>query len=432
MRATSLKSASPQAAPPRPLASVADVDILAQLALRPRRAPDYSKEHEAFVRLTATMTVSPRGMLQELAAVGVDLCGADTAGVSLLDGEVFRWEAVAGMFASARGGTMPRDQSPCGVCIDRNATQLMHLPERCFPALPTEPRLVEAMLIPFHIHGEPVGTVWIVSHRAEKTFDREDERIMQVLSGFASAGWQMWKATEALERANARKEEFVATLGHELRSPLGVIGTAATVLRGNVPEGSAALDLIARQLRHATHLLDDLLDVARVNSGKLTLTRARVDLRAIVEQCVEGSRLRGALRQHDLTVSLGSTPVTVDADAVRLAQVVTNLVENAVKYTPPQGSISVSVSVWARHAALVVRDNGIGLPPDSLEEIFEPFVQLASEHHGANGGLGLGLPLVRKVVELHGGTVRAASPGPRLGSCFTVQLPLHHDSVPAY
>ena len=132
------------------------VDIRSELARRPHRASRMADEHRAFAALAADMALNPRNMLQKLVEVAVELCDADTAGISLLEGDVFRWEAVAGVFAAARGGTMPRDQSPCGVCIDRDATQLMHLADRCFPALLAEPRFVEALLIPFHVNGKPV------------------------------------------------------------------------------------------------------------------------------------------------------------------------------------------------------------------------------------------------------------------------------------
>jgi len=146
-------------------------------------------------------------MLQRLVETARELCRADTAGISLLEGDVFRWEAVAGVFASYRDGTMPRAASPCGVCIDENVTQLMHLPDRHFPALRAEPRFVEALLIPFRVRGRPVGTVWIVSHTDERKFDREDERVVQTLAQFAAAGWQLWNALEAAEEANHHKDE---------------------------------------------------------------------------------------------------------------------------------------------------------------------------------------------------------------------------------
>ena len=196
----------------RPTATLAEVDIRPFLDARPRRSPNYEHEDRAYGELATEMAENPRNLLQKLVEVAVDLCQADTAGVSLLDGDVFRWEAVAGVFAAARGGTMPRNESPCGVCIDRDAVQLMHLADRCFPALLAEPRFVEALLIPFHHRGRPIGTVWVVSHNADRQFDWEDARVVRILSEFASAGWQLWKAYEAADEANRRKDDVLATL----------------------------------------------------------------------------------------------------------------------------------------------------------------------------------------------------------------------------
>ena len=178
----------------RPTATLADVDIRSYLDARPRRPPNREQEERAYSDLATEMADNPHNLLQKLVEVAVELCHAHTAGVSLLEGDVFRWEAVAGVLASARGGTMPRDESPSGVCIDRDAVQLMHLADRCFPALAAEPRFVEALLIPLHRLGRPIGAVWVVSHTADCQFDREDERVLRILSRFAAAGWQMWKA----------------------------------------------------------------------------------------------------------------------------------------------------------------------------------------------------------------------------------------------
>jgi hypothetical protein len=159
-----------------PTASLDEVDITVELDRRPRRAADFPSEDRALEILADALAKNPRNMLAQLVNVALDRCRADTAGLSLLEGEVFRWEAVAGVCAAYQNGTMPRAASPCGVCIDRNITQLMHLPDRCFPALKAEPRFVEALLVPFHRQGRPIGTVWVVSHTTERKFDREDER----------------------------------------------------------------------------------------------------------------------------------------------------------------------------------------------------------------------------------------------------------------
>ena len=273
-----------------PTVSLDAVDIRPELKRRPRRASSLADEHRAFTVLAAEMAANPRNMLQKLVEVAVDLCDAHTSGISLLEGDVFRWEAVAGVFAAARGGTMPRDQSPCGVCIDRNATQLMHLADRCFPALLATPRFVEALLIPFHVDGKPIGTVWIVSHSEDRKFDQEDERVVRELSSFASAGWQLLQTSEALADRNRQKDDFIATLGHELRNPLGAIVAATSVLQQRLsPDQSAqrALDIIARQSQHMTRLADDLLDIARIENGQLQLERRTVDIRT---DCCRDSR----------------------------------------------------------------------------------------------------------------------------------------------
>src|SRR5215218_6555776 len=259
-----------------PIVTLDVVDIRRELESRPRRASRMAEEHRAFTTLASDMASNPRNMLQKLVEVAVDLCDAQTAGISLLEGDVFRWEAVAGVFAAARGGTMPRDQSPCGVCIDSDTTQLMYLADRRFPALRAEPRFVEALLIPFHIHGKPVGTVWVVSHTEDRKFDQEDERIVRELSLFASAGWQLLQTSEALAQRNRQKDDFIAMLGHELRNPLGAIVAATSVLQQRAaidPGAVRALDIIARQSQHTTPLADDLLDVARIENGQLELER---------------------------------------------------------------------------------------------------------------------------------------------------------------
>ena len=198
-------------------ATLDEVDIRAEFLSRPRRAADQEAEDRALAKLATEMAANPKNMLQVLAEAALQLCSAGTAGISLLDGEVFRWEAVAGVFAGARNGTMPRAASPCGVCIDHNVTQVMRFPDRCFPALLAEPRFVEAVLIPFHSQGRPVGTVWIVAHDEKRKFDASDERIVTLLSRFAAAGWQLWKGRDSPEGASGRKDEFLAEMGRELR-----------------------------------------------------------------------------------------------------------------------------------------------------------------------------------------------------------------------
>lgn len=407
-----------------PTATLAEVDILDELDTRPSRSPDYEAQNRGLATLAEEMAVNPRNMLQRLVEVAVDLCQADTSGVSLLEGDVFRWEAVAGVFAAARNGTMPRNASPCGVVIDRDAIQLMELPDRCFPALLAEPRFVEALLLPVHALGKPVGTVWIVSHRPDRRFDREDARIVKLLTQYASSAWQLWQRGEEHRENSRRKDEFVATLSHELRNPFGAIVSATSMLKQRIgPSDPArgAVDVIVRQSQLVQLLIDDLLDIGRIEAGKLILDEQAVDLRPIVQESVEMKRPLVVDRQHELRLDLAGSPVIARADPLRVMQIVANLVDNAAKYTPPHGDIRVSVAALDGYAEITVRDNGDGIPPDRVDAIFETFAQLRPASGGP--GLGLGLTLVRRLTELQGGSIHVFSEGPGRGSRFTIRLP---------
>jgi signal transduction histidine kinase len=398
---------------PNAIVPIELVDIRAELETRQRRVSDIAQENRGFVSLGAEMATNPRNMLQRLVELAVELCDAHTAGISLLDGEVFRWEAVAGVFAAAKGGTMPRHQSPCGVCIDRQTTQLMHLADRCFPALMAEPRFVEALLIPFYENGKAIGTVWIVSHNDARKFDKEDERVVTALAQFAAAGWQLLRGSESNARANGLKDDFLATLGHELRNPLGAIVAAVNVLRTRVEAddiATTAADIVLRQAKQISKLADDLLDIARIENGKVDLDLQPTDLRTIVADAIAANRQRIDARKHSLSVDLGADAVLVRADSIRIAQVISNLLDNALKYTPEAGSISVSLATQGDDVLVTVRDTGIGIPPAALQQIFEPFMQLRGAQ-SSGGGLGLGLALVKRLTELHNGGVNVASAG---------------------
>ena len=401
-------------------ATFEEVDIRSELSTRPDRPPDAEGLDRALAELATEMAENPRSMLQRLVEAAVDLCKADTAGISLLEGDVFRWEAVAGVFASYRDGTMPRAASPCGVCIDQNVTQLMHLPDRHFPALRAEPRFVEALLIPFQVHGRPVGTVWIVSHTDERKFAREDERVVRRLAQFASAGWQLWNALEAAQEANHRKDEFLAMVGHELRSPLAAIRNATHILQGVDKAGHAtALNVVARQSRHLVRIADDLLDLSSIERGTLKLQRGPVEIHAVVAAAVEAAQSQLERRGQTLTVELPSALMWLSGDAVRLAQLLSNLLDNAAKYTPEGGQIWVTTRAVDDQIEISVRDTGMGIPADRLQAVFDMFTQVEPSAEG----LGIGLALVRTLAELHGGSVEASSEGNGRGSQFTVRLP---------
>jgi len=237
------------------------------------------------------------------------------------------------------------------------------------------------------------------------------------------------RAEEALHLADRRKDDFLAMLAHELRNPLAPIASAADMLRiayGNEPRIKQVSDIVARQVAHMRHLVDDLLDVSRVTRGLVTIVCAPVDLRRVLNEAVEQSRPLLDARHHTLEVApaAGAAPLMVDGDHTRLVQVMTNLVTNAAKYTPEGGHIAARLTADDGHAILQVQDNGSGIGPELLPVVFDLFTQGSRTLDRAQGGLGLGLALVRKLVELHGGTVTATSPGQGQGSTFTVKLPL--------
>jgi PAS domain S-box-containing protein len=230
------------------------------------------------------------------------------------------------------------------------------------------------------------------------------------------------RRAEAETMARA-KDEFLAMLGHELRNPLGTITNALGVLERTVQDEALRrlTGIIGRQTAHLTRLVDDLLDVARVTSGKIELRLQTLDLREVAERCLAALREGGRVREHHVT--LEGEAVRVHGDPARLGQVITNLLDNALKYTGPGGRVRVVVGREHGDAVVRVQDTGDGIRADLLPRVFELFVQEPQSLDRARGGLGLGLTLVKRMVELHGGTVTVASAGPGHGSEFTVRLP---------
>jgi signal transduction histidine kinase/ActR/RegA family two-component response regulator len=234
------------------------------------------------------------------------------------------------------------------------------------------------------------------------------------------------------ESANRAKDDFLAMLGHELRNPLAPIATAVHLIKlRSGPELAREIEVIERQMQHLMRLLDDLLDVFRITRGKLVLRRERVEISAAISKAVEIASPLLDERRHSLGLDVPSTGLGVFGDEVRLAQIVGNLLTNAAKFTEPGGRITVAAAREDRHVVIRVRDNGIGIAPEMLQHVFEPFEQLQRSVERSRGGLGIGLTLVRRLVELHGGTVEARSEGPGRGSEFVVRLPLVEAPAPA-
>jgi signal transduction histidine kinase/ActR/RegA family two-component response regulator len=235
------------------------------------------------------------------------------------------------------------------------------------------------------------------------------------------------RAEQALLLADRRKDEFLATLAHELRNPLAPIRTGLDILRlrsGDAQATQRATDIMERQLRQMVRLVDDLLDVSRINTGKFAIKMGRVELKAVVNDALEVVRSYIDLHGHELVIDLPDRPVFLHGDATRLAQILSNLLNNAAKYTNRGGRVSLTARVEDKNLIVCVADNGIGIASDMLANVFEMFVQVDSTLERTNAGLGVGLSLARRLVELHHGSIEAHSGGINRGSEFTVRLPI--------
>ncbi len=408
-----------------------------ELHRRPSRMPDYQLENRALTRFAQALADAPHAVLQILVETSLELCRGESAGISILErGVFFRWHAVAGAWSGFVDAGMPRSASPCGTVLDRDSPLLFANPGLHFPDMANvDPLAAEALLVPFRVHGVPVGTVWVVTHSPGRTFEREDERLLTNVSSLAAAAYQthitlaaLRESEHALREADRRKDQFLATLSHELRSPLAPLSNLIDILQlkdtadsGNAP----VFEIMERQVTHIVRLVDDLLELSRIAHGKIVLERERVELADIVERALEASQPALDRVGHRVTVAMPTQRIVLDADPTRLTQVVSNLLNNAAKYTPSGGDIWLTLSELGDEAVISVRDSGIGIEAAMLPRVFEMFTQVVS----GRGGLGIGLGLTRALLELHGGRIDATSAGLGHGSEFVVHLPLAGASV---
>jgi CheY-like chemotaxis protein/two-component sensor histidine kinase len=240
------------------------------------------------------------------------------------------------------------------------------------------------------------------------------------------------RAEEALREANSRKDAFLATLAHELRNPLAALRNAVTLL--STAQTDAAVSgradaIVHRQVKQLVRLVEDLLDVSRISRGQLQLRLARTTLAEVIQSAVESTSLALGAASQEVEVLLPDESIELEADTERLSQVFVNLLTNATKYTPAGGKITISAVATAEDVTVTVTDTGIGIPSDMLESVFGMFIQVHSTSDRASGGLGIGLTLVRSIVDLHGGTVTAESHGTDRGSTFRVRLPLVQQGI---
>ncbi len=266
-----------------------------------------------------------------------------------------------------------------------------------------------------------------VHQQQPRTWTRDEVALVEAVVDRCWAHIERVRSTEALREADRRKSEFLATLAHELRNPLAPVRNAVELLRIGADKPGLKERMLAtmeRQVGHMVHLIDDLLDIARISSGKVVLQSARVTLQSVVASAVETSLPLVEAAGHELALDLPAQAVWLEGDAVRLSQVLSNLLTNAAKYTPQPGRIGVAAKAVDGMVVIKVTDTGIGIAPEALEAVFEMFAQAPHSIGISKGGLGIGLCLVRHLVTLHGGSVMATSPGPGQGSTFTIRLPL--------
>jgi len=279
------------------------------------------------------------------------------------------------------------------------------------------------------VYGASGIAIALLCEGLQRAWSRVAERQRQLEREMAerlAVAQERLHLVDQLRQADRRKDEFLATLAHELRNPLAPLSNALELWRfaKNDPEQLDELrGMMQRQVRQMSRLIDDLLDVSRISRGKISLRTERVELRGLVNTALESVKPVIAANDQRLEISLPQEPVFVHGDATRISQVVGNVLNNAAKYTPAGGQIWLSVSREGKKAGISVRDTGCGIPPDHLSRIFEMFQQVDQTLDRSQGGLGIGLTLAKRLIEMHGGTIEAKSDGPGHGSEFLITLP---------
>ena len=277
-------------------------------------------------------------------------------------------------------------------------------------------------------------------HGRQQAFDitvepiRDAQGAIQGAVGVCVDTTALRKAEEPQRETGRQKDEFLAMLAHELRNPLAPIRGAVELLRllgSPVPDQGLAIEIIDRQIDTLARLVDDLLDMSRIAQGKITVRREPLDISVAIQRAVDVTLPLIQARRQTLSVALANSPLTVEGDATRLEQVFGNLLNNAAKFTPPAGRIEVACEGVADQAVVSIRDHGRGLPAESIPHLFEPFYQVDQGLARCEGGLGIGLTLSKRLIELHGGSIEARSEGLTRGSEFVVRLPLAAAAPPA-
>jgi signal transduction histidine kinase len=291
------------------------------------------------------------------------------------------------------------------------------------------------LIVPLSARNHILGAITLLSTSHSRRYDTAGLALARDLARRAALALDNARLYDEAQHALRRRDEFLAVLAHELRNPLaGMLGAAQLMAKLDGPLEPAleqTRDVVERQGRHMSRLLDDLLDISRVTYDKIVLRKERLDLRAALAETVKANRPLVEEQGVQLRVEVAAVPLWVDADPTRLEQVLANLLNNAAKYTPSGGHINVTAKEEGGQAVVRVRDDGLGIPPEMLTHVFDLFLQVEASLDRSKGGLGIGLTLVRRLVELHGGGVSAHSTGRGQGSEFVVRLPLRPGPSPA-
>ncbi|MEX0937231.1 MAG: PAS domain S-box protein [Pirellulales bacterium] len=280
------------------------------------------------------------------------------------------------------------------------------------------------MVVPLKVHGKVEGTLAFISAEPGRHYEQADLSVATDLAHRASIAIENARLYEQVREADRRKDEFLAMLAHELRNPLGPIQSGLEVLALDEDDDNETVRIMREQLAHVVRLVDDLLDVSRIMRGKTELRKSSVDLVSVVQQASDAVRWMIKNRNQQFVVSVPEGPIWLHADPVRLVQVLENLLNNASKYTDEKGRIELEITPEEHFVSIVVRDTGIGIEPELLPRVFDLFTQSSRTLDRAQGGLGIGLTLVRSLVEMHGGSINARSEGTGTGSEFRVRLPI--------
>jgi len=393
-------------------------------------------------RLTSALStaVTVEDAARAILAEGIAALGAGAGGVWLVGADPGTLELVHsqnfGVHGAAFSTVSLEDALPLPAAVKLGAPVLLATPEERVRRYPKAGDGAGAgykawAAIPLTVHSKVVGGVSFSFPQTQRFSDDDRDFMMAMATQAAQAieRARLYEAVVERERqaklAERRKDEFLAMLGHELRNPLSPVQMGVEIIRrkaGRVIEREC--DIVERQVVHLTRLVDDLLDVARISRGKIALQRERQELGPVIARAVEIAKPLIDGRKHELIVAAPPAGLVVDGDTIRLAQVVSNLLTNAARYTPPGGRISVTAGREGDRAVIRVKDTGVGIPEHMLSAVFDLFVQGDRRLDRSEGGLGIGLTLARSVIDLHGGTIEAFSEGPNLGTELTVRLPL--------